>query len=99
MNFGEALELLKQGYRVARKGWNGKKMCIFLTNGSDIPYTDLKQHNQDALTCARSEDIDYSNTIVHICSHIDMIASDGSIVIGWLASQTDMLAEDWDVVE
>lgn len=98
MDFGKALEMLKKGYRVARKGWNGKKMCIFLTKGSDVPYSDLKQHNQDALTCARSEEI-CENTVVHISDHIDMVAADGSIVIGWLASQTDMLAEDWEVVQ
>ena len=98
MNFGKALEMLKQGYRVARKGWNGKKMCIFLTKGSDVPYSDLKKHNQDALACARSEEI-CETTVVHISDHIDMVAADGSIVIGWLASQTDMLAEDWEVVQ
>ena len=98
MNFGKALEALKHGYRVAREGWNGKKMCIFLTKGSDVPYADLKQHTQDALACARSEEIDCENTVVHIGDHIDMIAADGSIVIGWLASQTDMLAEDWVII-
>ena len=99
MNFGEALENIKLGYKVARKGWNGKKMCIYLTKGSDVPYLDLKQQNQDALSCARSEDIDCNKTVVHICDHIDMIAADGSIVIGWSASQTDMLAEDWEIVQ
>lgn len=103
MSFGQALELLKKGYRVARKGWNGKKMCIFLTKGSDVPYNDLKQHNQDALACARSDELSRDadggvNAVVHICDHIDMVAADGSIVIGWLASQTDMLSEDWEVV-
>ena len=72
MDFGKALEMLKKGYRVARKGWNGKKMCIFLTKGSDVPYSDLKQHNQDALACARSEEI-CENTVVHISDHIDMV--------------------------
>ena len=98
MKFGQALELLKKGYRVARKGWNGKKMCIFLTKGSDVKYKDLKMHNQMALACARSEDINEEKEI-HICDHIDMIAADGSIVIGWLASQTDMLAEDWIIIQ
>lgn len=99
MDFGKALELLKLGYRVARKGWNGKKMCIFITKGSKVPYSKLKQHNQDALACARSEEINCETAIVHISDHIDMIAADGSIVIGWLASQTDMLAEDWEIVQ
>jgi len=38
-------------------------------------------------------------SVVRICSHIDMKAADNSIVPGWLASQTDMLAEDWQIVE
>ena len=99
MNFGKALEAIKQGYRVARKGWNGKRMCIFLTRGSDVEYKNLKAHNQDALACARSEDIKSEDQLVHISDHIDMIAADGSITIGWNASQIDMLAEDWEIVQ
>jgi hypothetical protein len=38
-------------------------------------------------------------TTITIGAHIDMRAADGSLVIGWFASQTDMLAEDWMVVE
>lgn len=99
MNFGQALECIKKGYRVARKGWNGKKMCIFLTRGSVVYYKDLKEHNQYALACARSEEIKGENTLVRINDHIDMVAADGSLVIGWLASQTDMLSEDWEIVQ
>lgn len=106
MTFGLAIEAMKKGYRVARKGWNGKKMCIFLTKGSDVPYANLKEHNQEALVCARSDELPRGKdgfmnveTPIHINSHIDMIAADGSIVIGWLASQTDMLAEDWVFVD
>lgn len=36
---------------------------------------------------------------IEICPHIDMKTADNKLVIGWLASQTDMLAEDWNVVE
>jgi len=38
MNFGEALEALKQGNRVARKGWNGKGMWIAKVTDCEIPY-------------------------------------------------------------
>lgn len=38
-------------------------------------------------------------TSIVVGSHIDMRAADGSLVIGWLASQTDMLATDWQIVE
>lgn len=36
---------------------------------------------------------------VKICPHIDMKAADDSYVVGWLASQTDLLAEDWVIVD
>lgn len=99
MEFSKAIELLKMGYRLARKGWNGKKMCIFLTKGSDVEYKNMKEHNKEALICARSEDIKNEEQLIHICDHIDMIAADGSIVVGWFASQTDMLAQDWQIVQ
>lgn len=89
MNFGEAIQALKEGKRVTRKGWNGKGMFLFLTEGSSVSYSKLKPHMQKAL-------IDVPQTVVTISSHIDMKAADGSVVIGWLASQTDMLAEDWE---
>lgn len=91
MDFSEALNALKEGKKVARKGWNGKGMYIFLTPGSHVPYSKLKDHMQRHL-------IDYPHTRVPINSHIDMKAADGTIVIGWLASQTDLLADDWMVV-
>lgn len=91
MNFGQAIEELKRGKKLAREGWNGKGMFIYLVKGSNVLESDLrneaKQHNVD------------NDEIIAIHSHIDMKAADGSIVVGWLASQTDMLAEDWYVAE
>ena len=90
MNFGEALNLLKQGYKLQRKGWNGKGMFIYLVNGSVVPSNSLRGA---AKACGKNQDV------VTINSHIDMRAADGSIVVGWLASQTDMLAEDWVAID
>lgn len=95
MNFGEALEALKQGKKVARKGWNGKGMFIYLVRGQEIPYANLRNEAKAALANTPST----AENTVKINSHIDMFAADGSIVVGWLASQTDMLAEDWEIVE
>lgn len=94
MNFGHAIELMKQGYKVARKGWNGKGMFIYLSGGYDINVDDVLRRDLCEYLAKTAE-----NGIVHINSHIDMKAADGTLVIGWLASQTDMLAEDWIVVE
>lgn len=89
-DFGWALHCLKQGKAVARKGWNNKGMFLMLSPGSKVAGN--KMRNELAKKF-------YGNNIVKICSHIDMKATDGTYVVGWLASQTDMLAEDWEVVE
>lgn len=95
MNFGQAIEALKQGQRVARHGWNGKGMWLALTPGSTVDTSKAPVRGALAVYVAQpAAPID-----VHIGAHIDMKAADGSLVIGWLASQTDMLAEDWLVVE
>lgn len=96
MTFGGALELLKMGFKVARKGWNGKGMFIYMQDGSYPYFHQLKEDVQRKLV-----DTNCVNTsgAVTICPHIDMKAADGSLVIGWLASQTDMLADDWVVVK
>lgn len=90
MDFGMAIIALKRGEAVARKGWNGKGMFLTLQNGSEVEGE--KMRNEPAKNY-------YGAHTVKICPHIDMKAADGSYVVGWLASQTDMLAEDWEIVK
>lgn len=102
-DFGAALSALKQGYRVARRGWNGKGMWLALTPGSEISALDAKsgatlKHASDILPEGSSCLDALKAPKITIGAHIDMKAADGSLVIGWLASQTDMLAEDWTVL-
>lgn len=92
MNFGDAIAALKDGKRVERAGWNGRGMWLALTQGSSIPASDAR--SGAALFVSNLE----SPQTITIGAHIDMRAADGSVVIGWLASQTDMLAEDWSIV-
>lgn len=87
-SFSWALERLKEGEKVCRSGWNGKGMFLTLQKGSTVKGTMMR--NKPA------KDF-YGDSEVKICSHIDMKAADGSYVVGWLASQTDMLADDWGV--
>lgn len=89
-DFGMALEALKRGKAVARKCWNGKGMFLTLQNGSEVEGNNMR--NEPAKKY-------YGDCKVNICPHIDMKAADGSYVVGWLASQTDMLAEDWDIID
>jgi len=92
MTFGLAIEAMKKGHKVCRAGWNGKGMFTYLVKGRDVPRESLRNeaHFHYPLN---------TDTGIKICDHIDMKAADGSIVIGWLASHTDMLAEDWMIVE
>lgn len=89
MDFGMAIVALKRGECVARKGWNEKGMFLTLQGGSEV--TGDLMRNEGAKNY-------YGISTVKICPHIDMKAADGSYVVGWLASQTDMLAEDWEIV-
>lgn len=87
MNFGHALEAIKAGHCVARSGWNGKNMFLFLVPGSTF------EVNREPLQSIMGQ-----GTIVDYHAHIDMRTADGQIV-PWLCSQTDMLANDWCIVE
>ena len=89
MTFGEALVALKRGECVARKGWNGKGMFLTLQPGSTV--------DGDTMRNTGAKDY-YTGCKCNIAPHIDMKAADNTYVVGWLASQTDMLAEDWMVV-
>lgn len=96
MNFGQAIEAMKNGKKVARKGWNGKNMFIYLTTGSAVHLDEMKLETANYL---RNFYIDGGMDEVEICPHVDMKTADNKLVIGWLASQTDMLANDWEVIE
>ena len=79
-SFGEAIKYLKRGMKVARKGWNGKKQYIQLASAISYKTAD--------------------NQIVN-CEHdaignkaVAFVGTSG-VQMGWLASQADMLAEDW----
>lgn len=92
-SFGDAINFLKAGKKVARKGWNGKGMFLVLCPGSEVPADHMrvkpvkKFYQQEG------------RVSVIIAPHIDLKAADGTYVTGWLASQTDMLADDWFTVE
>lgn len=106
MTFSDALEKLKAGSRVARSGWNGKGMWMWiaLTLGSEITHAQARAGAARVLADEQSRDWGVGSagaeqpSTLRIASHIDMRAADGSLVVGWLASQTDMLSEDWGVV-
>lgn len=91
LTFGQAIEALKQGKKVARAGWNGKGMWIKLGNygeaitGEGNGNLGIVDFGKDGLWALQPS----------IC----MKTADGKMLVGWLDSQTDMLAEDWQIVE
>jgi len=98
MTFGLAIEAMKNGHKVARTGWNGKGMFVYLVKSTEIPIDFLRGECRTHIFPLHSE-ISDCETTQKISGHIDMKSVDGSIVVGWLASQTDILAEDWGIVK
>lgn len=84
--FEQALTNLKAGLKVQRAGWNGKGMFLFLVQGS-----------QFAVNRAPLLGIYPEGKIINYQPHIDMKTADDTIV-PWLASQSDLLATDWQLV-
>lgn len=92
LNFGQAIEALKSGKKVSRAGWNGKGMWLVLVPGtpSVTPTEGSPYHKAGITSC-------------EILPHIDMWTTNAegrrAMLPGWLASQSDMLAEDWSLVD
>lgn len=97
MKFGEALEELKNGKKVARTGWNGKGMYLYLVHGTTVDKEKLR--NEASKILPNDEMAMHGTGVAEFLPHIDMRTANGDICIGWIASQTDMLAEDWKIVE
>lgn len=85
---GRAVKALREGERVRRRGWNGKGMFLVFVPGTEgvvlragTPYA---RHLGVGTTQA-------------IGPHIDMYTAQGVMQPGWLASQADLLATDWEL--
>ena len=80
MTFSKAIELLKQGRKLSRAGWNGKKQYIELATNISYIDSDGNIHNVDHTEMGNKA--------------IAFVGTSGT-QLGWLASQSDMLSEDW----
>ena len=91
MNFGQAIEALKEGKKVSRTGWNGKNMYLWLK-----PATTIKSDwCKDPML---KEIVDSNGGETEALGTICMKTADNKILTGWLASQTDILSEDWVIL-
>ena len=90
-DFGWALDKMRHGFKVMRNGWNGKGMYIWLVGSTRVQKSWIKEPglleaigDQESIECL---------------GFIRMKTADNKILSGWLASQTDMLSEDWEIYE
>ena len=96
MNFGKAIEALKQGKKVARKGWNGKGMYLWLKHGAEIKSEWCKDPHLKRLADDNGGTI---TGLLTICMYTHDSTGRKAILTGWLASQSDMLLDDWIILE
>lgn len=94
MTFGLAIEALKMGMRVARSDWNGKGMWLSLSCDGTREVQAENFWSPHNAQFARE-----NGGKATVLPAITMKTATGEILMGWLASQTDMLAEDWMVVQ
>lgn len=84
MTFGEALEAIKTGKKAQREGWNGKNQYIELATNVSYKRPDGTVVNADHETMGNRA--------------IAFVGTSG-VQLGWLASQADMLSDDWRVLD
>ena len=84
MDFGEAIKKVKAGYKIQREGWNGKQQYVELA--SSISYVNAQGKIVNVEHAAIG-----NNALAFVGTY--------GVQLGWLASQADMLAEDWKCFE
>lgn len=95
MNFGKAIEFLKAGKKVTRRGWNGKGMFLWLKPAANI---DAAICHDPVLKTLAERNGGAIPALPTICMYTHDSTGRKAILTGWLASQSDMLLEDWEEV-
>ncbi len=101
MPFGHAIEAAKQGHKIARRGWNGKGMWVVYMSGMTLPAynaqtTDRKVNDRTAKLIGEDTPLE---TLPYFAMWTVNAEGRRAWLPGWLASQTDMLSDDWMIVE
>lgn len=110
--YGAALEVAKAGGRIARQNWNGKGMFVFMRPADELHIDmvidkvkslpkSVKDYYLQDITDDNGNRISPApeNDTIKFTAYLCMKAADGTIVNGWLASQTDMLSNDWEILD
>jgi len=91
MTFGEAVKKMQEGGFVARYGWNSKGMYIWMMPPMRVPAEWCKEPHLKALA-------ERNGGHIECLASIRMKTADNKVLTGWLASQTDIVATDWETV-
>ncbi len=91
-SFGTAIEHIKAGGRARRAGWNGKDMWISYGAGREVAVGSFWNAHTRKFAME-------NGGIAEVLPYILFKTADNKILMGWLASQTDMLAEDWELLD
>lgn len=95
MKFSEALEKCMAGARITRRDWNGKGMFVYYIPPHDVRIEDWENRSGNTPLTDKEKEIG----CVRIAGHFDMYNAQNIRIIGWLASQTDMSSDEWEVIE
>ena len=96
MNFGQALEAAKKGGRITRRGWNGRNMFVVYMEGIDL----LPHNSKDKPSVNHNvaKHIGY-DTPIRVHPYMAMYNAQGGWIVGWSATQSDMLSDDWEAID
>ena len=94
MNFGLAIEALKQGRLVYRDGWNGKGMFVVKQIPSEIPLEVIPR--MQSVQADAKDILLLRNTTLKYCNQMLIIKQDGT-ADSWVPSSSDVFAEDWNI--
>lgn len=91
LTFGEAIAHLKNGKKVRRAGWNGKGMYLWLLPSAMVKSEWCREPHLKEIAEANGGEVECLGSI-------RMMTADKKVLTGWLASQTDVLSEDWELI-
>jgi Protein of unknown function (DUF2829) len=109
LSYGQAIEAVKDGKLIARQGWNGKGMFVFMRPADELT-VDFIVHNVKSLpTSVKKYFVEVSNPVhdngilggskIEFKPYLCLKTPNHSIVNGWVSSQEDVLATDWSVLD
>lgn len=95
--YGKAIELLKAGRLCARNNWNGKGMFVFMRPSDQLTETVVTEHVKSLPESYKEWVRKHPSLsgVITFNSYLCLKSADGTVINGWVASQTDVLADDW----